>query len=170
MRKWFVGLLVVVVLVGGAVAVLAANGRGGGPVDRQTFRWTNTAASTSATEWTSIGGLRASTGCPRDPSTAATASLELAGGSSPVEVRVTMDDPLSSCVDCEETGVPMKPRAVTFTGSSSFTFVARRAVGEHGTVFDVQWRLPPGSSPNAAATLESGTLHLLWDHLNGVCR
>lgn len=170
MRKWLVGLVAALVLLVGAVAVVAATGSGGGRLDRQTFRWTTSSAATSSTEWSSVPDLRGRTGCPGDPSTAATVSLELGPGSSPVDVRVTMDDPLSSCVDCEEVGTPMKPGAVRFGQTSSFTFVAGRAVGEHGTVFDVQWRIAAGGPPNATATLDSGTLHLLWDRLDAPCR
>lgn len=170
MRRWVVAGVVAAFLVGGTVAVIAGTRRaGGGPIDRQTFRWSTSDVSTSTTEWSSLKELRTRTGCPGDPSTSATVSLELAEGSAPIETRVLMDDPLSSCIDCIEEGVAMRPGRVRITGSSSFTFVAKKAVGGHGTVFDVQWRLASGHAPNASATIDSGTMRLIWDDLDGTC-
>lgn len=96
-------------------------------------------------------------------------SLELAEGSVPVDVRVVMDDPLVVCEDCTAPEGLMRPRAVRFEGTSSFTFVAKQAVGGHGTTFEVQWRVAEGAPPGTAATLESGTLNLIWDELDGLC-
>ncbi|MDP9067134.1 MAG: hypothetical protein M3N53_02145 [Actinomycetota bacterium] len=169
MRRWLIVAGALLLLVIGATAVVARTGRGGGAIDSQTFRWTNTPVSTSSSEWTTIPELSLGTGCQEDASTTATVSLELAEGSSPVDVRVVMDDPLVVCEDCTEPEGVMRPGAVRFHGTSSFVFVTRRAVGGHGTAFDVQWRLDGTAPAQGSATLESGTLNLLWEGLDGVC-
>lgn len=169
MRNKVAAVVVAASVVGVAAVAFAATGRGGGELDRQTFRWTNESVSTSSTQWANIGRLSSGTGCQEDPSTTATVSLELAEGSSPVDVRVVMDDPLAECVDCTGPEGLMRPRAVRYEATSTFNFVARKAIGGHGTDFYVQWRLAEGSPPNASATLESGTLNLLWKELEGLC-
>ncbi len=162
MRRLLVLVAAVVAVGVTAAVVVARTGEGGGRLDHQTFKWTNEQVSTSRTQWNDIRGLQAGTDCQKDLSTSALVSLELSPGSSPVEVRVAMDDPLSICQDCTAPEGLMRPRAVRFEGSSTFNFITRRAVGGHGTEFQVQWRLPQGSPPNASATLDSGTLNVLW--------
>lgn len=169
MRRGIVIAAAGAIVVVGAAAVIARTAGGGGDIDSQTFRWTNTAVSTSSSDWARIPELHAETGCQEDQATTATVSLELAQGSSPIDVRVVMDDPLVVCEDCTVPEGVMRPRGVRFDTTSSFTFVARRAVGGHGTDFEVQWRLHEGAPPNASATLESGTLTLIWDDLDGPC-
>lgn len=162
--------LAVFALVVAGVGVFAATQSGGGRIDRHTFRSTDTSISTSTTEWTPIRELRTFTGCPGDPSTAATLSLELAEGSAPVEVEIKMKDRRVSCVDCEDQGQAMEPGVIRFRDTGSFTFVTKKVPGEHGAVFNVQWRIAPGGSSGAQATLDAGTLHLLWDRLDERCR
>src|ERR671915_594392 len=129
MTKWLAVTLGTVLVLAGAVTVFAATGRGGGDIDRQTFKWTGTDISTTSSDWQSVTGLKARTGCQGDSSTSASVSLELAEGSSPIEVRVAMDDPLTICGDCPGPEGVMRPAAVRFEDSSSFTFVAKQAVG-----------------------------------------
>jgi hypothetical protein len=80
-----------------------------------------------------------------------------------------MDDPLTICDHCLGPEGLMRPSVVRFDDASSFTFVTRRAIGDHGTRFEVQWRLAEGTLPDSTATLDSGTLNLTWDDLDAPC-
>jgi hypothetical protein len=155
--------------------VLAARGDGGGRVDVQGFAWTTDVASTSSTEWVSIPGIRdVSAACPERGGASATVSLEVQGGSGPVEVRVRMNE-IGGAVPIGEKppGRVMRPGPVTIGSGSagadvqshSYTFVASRIPGDHGATFDVQWRSPGGTT----ATIRKATLRVLWNQPSGPC-
>jgi hypothetical protein len=153
-------LLIVGGLVGFAVAQTPSTERGGGGVSKQSFKVVEGDASTSSAEWGNVPGLRLRTSCPRSHAAITTVSLALSPNSDPVDVRLTMRDPLINCSDCERL---MAPEAVAFPGgTSSFTF-ATDSSGEHGTIFAVEWRLADGQGQRNGAWLEDASLSVIWD-------
>ncbi|MGH2730407.1 MAG: hypothetical protein ACRDJI_07325 [Actinomycetota bacterium] len=169
MKRWLV--LGIVVALWAPLAVWAAQENRVGRVDRQGFSSSTTPTSTSDTEWTNVDYLDGVPAyCPRKGGATATVSLQLASGSGPVEVRVTMVDAFFS----GDKGVLMAPGIITFdtgtgtTGSSSysFTFVTGWIPGEHGSEFVVQWRVP---SATQTATAEKASLAVTWNDKKGPC-
>jgi hypothetical protein len=150
-RRSLVVFAVLALLVAAPVAVLAANGRMGSELDRQSARWTTDQRTTSSTEWRNVRGL-ALTRCTLRQVTAMV-SVTVDGG--PVLFRVVIDGVPEA---------PMKPAPARFVPSGVETFSAT-FVGGTGSfeaddthVFNVQWRSETGT----AVTLRRGVLNLLF--------
>lgn len=160
--------LATVGLVGFALAETSSTERGGGRVTRQSFAVVQGDHSTSSSDWTTIAGLKVRTSCPRSQTATATASLALTPASDPVDVRVVMRDSLVTCVDC---ATSMTPDSVSlYPGTSSFTFATDRSVGEHGTIFTLQWRIRGEPRQSQVATLDDASLGVFWDKDAARCR
>jgi hypothetical protein len=150
--------VVLLLLVAAPVLVLAADGRFGGEVDRQSASWTTTAVSTSSTEWRNVPRL-ALTRCTRHQVTA-TVSVTVSGA--PVFFRVVADGVPEA---------PFKPGAARFvpdgTESFSYTFVGNTAPFEADDThrFNVQWRSGDGSQ----VTLLRGDLNILFQRGSQGC-
>lgn len=175
MKKTAISALAFLALVVPVAFALGGQGRGGGPVDRQGFSRTTEGSSTTSSEWTNIPDFKGVAAfCPGVGGATATVSMDLHGGSGPIEVRVRMNDVTLRVEGEGPVGRPMMPKVVTFdtgTGAAdehrsfSYTFVARRFPGEHGVRFRVQWRSP---SQNAV-TVRHATLSTLWNDAKGTC-
>jgi hypothetical protein len=150
--------VVLVVAVAAPVLVLAADGRLGSRLDRQSAAWTTTAVSTSSTDWRNVPRL-ALTRCTRDQVTA-TVSVTVTGA--PVFFRVVPDGVPEA---------PFKPGAARFVPngveSFSYTFVGRTAPFEADDThrFNVQWRSGDGS----VVTLIRGDLNILFQRGSQGC-
>ena len=168
MRKVSLVVLVGLLSVATAMVVAAAGARGRGEIDARTHAWTDEDVTTTSAEWTAIPGLRTRTGCQGNDNASATVSLELAERSDPVQVRVVMDALAVHCDDCPDGDGLLNPSTVTFggEGASSYTFVGRTP-GKGGSFFTVQWRTDPEDQGAPSATVESGTLDVLWKEQGG---
>lgn len=168
MRKVALVVLVGLLSVATAMVVAAAGGRGRGEIDARAHAWTDDAVTTTSAEWAAIPGLRTTSGCQGNDNASATVSLELAEQSDPVEVRVIMDALSVACDDCPNGDGMLNPAAVTFAGggASSFDFVGQTP-GKGGSFFIVQWRVDPDQQGSPSATMESGTLNVLWKEQGG---
>jgi hypothetical protein len=157
----------IVMLAGATLAFHdSSHRRGGGPISQQSYVSQQEPVTTSNLDWADIEGLKRRTSCPADDSSSAILSLELTATSSPVDVRIAMDDPLVSCPKCTQPAL-MTPKDVQFTSqSNSFTFVEDSAIGSHGTIYRAQWRL----SEEGSATLENATLNVIWAKSIERCR
>ncbi|MFN2588702.1 MAG: hypothetical protein ABR613_11375 [Actinomycetota bacterium] len=162
MRKLWVVALAGVMVGASALVVWGAGARGRGDVDARVHAWTDDAATTTSGDWAGLPGLTARTRCQGNDSASATVSLELGAQSDPVEVRVVMDALDLASAEGEIEGL-LNPGAVEFAGegASSYTFVGRTPT-KGGSIFEVQWRLDPDAPGAQSATLESGTLDVLW--------
>lgn len=164
MRKLSVAVLVGLLSVATALVVAAAGARGRGDVDARAHAWTDEDVTTTSAEWEALPGLRTRTGCQGNDNASATVSLELAGQSDPVQVRVVMD----ALALAGDDDTLLNPSEVTFAGegASSYTFVGRTP-GKGGSFFTVQWRVDPDQQGSLSATIESGTLDVLWKEQGG---
>ena len=167
MRRMAVVVLVGLMVAATALVVAAAGARGRGDIDARVHAWTDDDALAPSGEWAPIPGLSARTRCQGNDNASATVSLELEERSDPVEVRVVMDALAFGCSDCIDGDGVLNPAQVTFAGegASSYTFVGRTP-GKGGSRFQVQWKMDADSG-GAAATLESGTLDVLWKKQGG---
>lgn len=158
MRKMFILIPAVAVVLGVPTAVLAASGGSSSSLDLQASKFTTTTATTSSKAFRPIQGLSGLNICALNQVTAAL-SVELNGAPASFQVRV-------------DGGGTMAPGAVRFVpagphDSFSFTFV-RSVVpfeaNDHHS-FDVEWRSPTG----AATTLERGTFNLQYQRGTQSC-
>ncbi len=158
--KGLIALAACGILLASVVVASAETDRAGGRVDWQTFAWINEAVTTTTTEWRNIPGLAASTACGNSR-TVATVSIDLATESSPVQIRVAMDNPIQRCPDCAQLDGLLAPRNASLDRTSSFRFVGETA--PTGVTFHAQWRLDPDAPGNGTAALDAATLHVLWN-------
>lgn len=168
MRKVALVVLVGLLSVATAMVVAAAGARGRGDIDARAHAWTDDDVTTTSAEWATIPGLKTRSGCQGNDNASATVSLELAEQSDPVQVRVIMDALALACDDCPNGDGVLNPAAVTFggEGASSYNFVGRTP-GKGGSFFIVQWRVDPDAQGSPSATIESGTLDVLWKKQGG---
>lgn len=150
--------LAATVLVG-ATAALGEGGVATSRLEQQSVTSTSQPQTIATASWTPVAGIgKPALFCPRGAAAAA-ASLDLAAGSAPVDVRIAMDDLSAECVGDDCPADPrMRPGAVTMAASGSFTFVTRRVPGIHGSQLRLEWRSPTA----APATLDKATMHVTW--------
>jgi hypothetical protein len=142
-----------VLLVALPAVVLAASGTFGGDLDRQSAKWTTTAATTSSTSWRDVPGL-SHTRCTLNQ---VTAMVSVTVSGAPVLFRVIADGVPEA---------PARPGRARFvpdgTESFSYVFVTRTAPFEADDThrFSVQWRSPSGDT----VRLRRGALNLLFEN------
>jgi hypothetical protein len=147
-RRLATCIVLAALVLGGALIAQAADiGGGKGRLNRQSFKWTTTPASTDSAEFSDVPGLRDLLLCGSGP-ISANVSLQLEGDA---EIRVVAEQQGSE-------STILRPGPVPFaSGTGSFTFVHQRR-GAYDLEFDVEWRSVTGRP----VTISKGSMEMLW--------